>query len=65
VTLLQETTELLQSDQRTLRLIAEETGLGFEWLSKLKQEKIGDPGVVKIQTLNAYLKRGRKRRSAA
>ena len=65
MTLYQETIELLKSDQRTLRSISDESGLGFEWLSKLKQEKIGDPGVVKIQKLNAFLKRGRKRRNAA
>lgn len=65
MTLLQETISLLKTDQRTLNTIADESGLGREWLSKLKQEKIDDPGVVKIQRLNSYLKKGRKRSRAA
>lgn len=56
MTLLQETIGLLKNDGRSLDTIARESQLGREWLSKLKQQKIPDPGVVKIEKLNSYLK---------
>ena len=65
MTLLQETIELLRADQRDLGTIADGADVGREWLSKLKRDLIADPGVVKIQRLNKYLKKGRKRVVAA
>ena len=56
MTLLQETRKLLKRDKRTLGEIAQGTGLGREWLSKLSQGRIPDPGVNKIEKLNAFLK---------
>jgi hypothetical protein len=56
MTLLQETISLLKADTRTRDVIARETDLGRDWLSKLAQGLIDDPGVNKIEKLNAYLK---------
>jgi len=56
MTLLQETIKLLNDDSRDLNTIARESVLGREWLSKLKRGLIPDPGVVKIERLNSYLK---------
>ena len=56
MTLLQETRELLKADKRTLGEIAKGAGLGREWLSKLSRGLIPDPGVNKIERLNAFLK---------
>ena len=56
MTLLEETLFLLRLDKGDRQKTAEETGLGREWLSKLAQNAIGDPGVNKIEKLNAYLK---------
>jgi hypothetical protein len=55
MTLLQETIELLRKDRGNWPTTAADTGLGREWLSKLAQGAIDDPGVVKIEKLNAYL----------
>jgi hypothetical protein len=56
MTLLQETLLLLERDKGDRQTTAKETGLNKEWLSKLAQGAITDPGVNKIETLNAYLK---------
>lgn len=53
--LLTETIRLLKIDRGNWRKTAEETGLGREWIAKLAHGAIGDPGVVKIQKLHAYL----------
>ena len=37
------------------RKIAADTGLGYEWINKLAQGLIEDPGVQKIQMLHNYL----------
>lgn len=49
------THELLLNDERTLFVIASESGVGFHWLGKFKQNKYEDPGVSKVQKLYRYL----------
>ncbi|MCB1902335.1 MAG: hypothetical protein KDH16_23810 [Rhodocyclaceae bacterium] len=56
MTLLEETLQLLKLDKGDRTTTAAETGLHKEWLSKLAQNAIADPGVNKIEQLNAYLK---------
>ena len=51
--LLQKTIELMQ-DQKTME-VRDATGLNYHWLVALKQGKIPDPGVQKIQLLYEYL----------
>ena len=58
--LLDETLHLLQVQRPAwlkLSLIANETGLPFAWLSVLYRGKAPDPGIRRIEILNAYLKR--------
>jgi adenylosuccinate lyase len=45
----------LESQKGRLPTIAEETGLGLEWLRKLVGGHIQDPGISKIETLRAYI----------
>jgi hypothetical protein len=54
MTLLDSTLDMLREHKR-YRQIAEDTGLGYEWLTKLAQGRIPDPGVKRIETLHAYL----------
>jgi hypothetical protein len=66
----QETKDLLKAAQGVVsrRVIAAEAGVGYEWLQKFSQNKIGDPGVILIERLHRYLKyrlRGSKKRSKA
>jgi len=56
MTLLEETLNLLKSDSRTFGEIAEGAGCGREWLAKLAQGRIAEPGVNRIERLNAFLK---------
>lgn len=56
MTLLEETIELLNKASESRPIIATNTGLGFEWISKLANGKIPDPGVCRIERLNEYLK---------
>jgi len=57
-----ETQSLLEStigrlrDRGRYREVAEATGLGYEWLAKLAQGVIHDPGVNKIELLNRFLR---------
>lgn len=53
-TLLDSTLDMLREHKR-YRQIAEDTGLGYEWLTKLAQGRIPDPGVKRIEALHAYL----------
>lgn len=53
--MLTETIEMLRRAKSRPR-IAEETGLGLQWMHKLAQGHIKDPGVTKIQRLYEYLK---------
>jgi len=53
----------LNSHKGNWRLICDETGLGYEWISKLARNKISGPGICKIQRLYTYLnklEKGRK-----
>lgn len=54
-TLLDKTLALLNQDKGNWPTTARETGLNREWLAKLAQGHINDPGVVKIQKLHSYL----------
>lgn len=54
-TLLDETVELLRADRGDWKTTADKTGLGYDWLSKLSQGCIEDPGVKKIEKLHSYL----------
>lgn len=53
--LLKETLCLLDKDIRSLLNIANDTKLGYHWLSSLKQRKIREPSVNKIEILYKYL----------
>jgi hypothetical protein len=53
--LLDDTKRLLEAREDTFKVLAAETGLGFEWLSKLSQGRIPNPGVRKVQCLYDYL----------
>jgi hypothetical protein len=55
MTLLEQTIHLVKRDRGNWPITAKETGLGREWLSKLAQGKIPDPGVQKIERLHTYL----------
>lgn len=50
-----ETLELLKSDRRPLREIADGAEVNYHWLGKFKQEKFSNPGVRTIQKLHAFL----------
>jgi hypothetical protein len=50
-----ETTVLLLRERGRYREVADATGLGYEWLAKLVQGRIHDPGVNKIELLNRFL----------
>ena len=56
MTLLEDTIELLNRASESRPVIAKNTDLGFEWISKLANDKIPDPGVRRVEKLNAYLK---------
>lgn len=53
--LFERTIELLENCELSLAEIANMSGLGFEWLRKLKADKIKDPSVNKIQELHDFL----------
>ncbi|WP_435310662.1 hypothetical protein [Primorskyibacter sedentarius] len=38
--------QLLESDPRTLPVIAREAGVNYHWLAKLKQRKLPNPGFI-------------------
>jgi len=53
--LFERTVELLKSCDLPLAEIATMSGLGYEWLKKLKAEQIPDPSVNRIQALHDFL----------
>jgi hypothetical protein len=55
--LLDETLELLNRATENRPTIEKNTGLKADWLKSLQRGDYKDPGVVKIQTLNKYLKK--------
>lgn len=56
MTLFEETLKMLRADKRSAEALSRETGLGREWLTKLRSGHIKEPGVIKIQKLNDFLK---------
>jgi hypothetical protein len=44
-----------RSIQQTYKKIAQTTGLNERWIEKFAQQKCGDAGVKKVQTLHDYL----------
>jgi hypothetical protein len=50
--------DLLERRPRTMstRKIAEEAGLGKDWIDKLSQGVIENPGALRLRTLYEYLK---------
>lgn len=53
--ILADTVKLLQRTKLTRREIAEQTGLGKDWLDALALGSIHDPGVRKIEKLHRFL----------
>lgn len=54
------TIDRLRSDPGPMREIAEQSGLGRDWLNALKGGRIRDPGVLKIERLNDTLRKREK-----
>lgn len=46
----------LQMSKGSWRKISRETGLGYEWLSKVAQGAIKNPGVKQIEMLDHYFR---------
>jgi len=46
---------LLSKDKGSWRSTSDETGLSYDWMAKLSQGKINDPGASKLEVLIAYL----------
>lgn len=55
--LLQATLVLLAHDKGVWRTTSVDTDVGYEWMCKLSQGRIADPGVRKIERLHDYLAR--------
>jgi hypothetical protein len=53
--LLDRTLDLLRNCDVSLPELANMSGLGYEWLKKLKAGEIPDPGVNRIQKLHDFL----------
>lgn len=55
--MLNDTIQLLETTKGEIsrRRMAADTGLGFEWINKLAQGRINDPGYKRIVTLHNYL----------
>lgn len=50
-----DTTVHLLRERGRYREVADATGLGYDWINKLVQGQIKDPGVNKIERLHRYL----------
>lgn len=55
MTLFEKTVQLLKETNKTQKQIAEETGLGYWWITTLSQGKVRDASVNKIQKLYEHL----------
>lgn len=55
-TIHQQTLELLEMDRGQWPETCRQVGIDYNWLQKLAQKKIADPGVNKMEKLHAYLK---------
>jgi len=53
--LLERTTTLLRSSDKTVTVICRDTGISRRWINYLKAGEYKDPGVNKIETLYNYL----------
>jgi len=54
---------LLRARKLSTRIIALEAGVGHEWLNKLVQGRIADPGVSRLRKVYEYMRQpGRTRR---
>lgn len=53
--LVENTLKLLRNCDVPLPQLANMSGLGYEWLKKLKAGKIPDPGARRIQALHDFL----------
>lgn len=56
--LLQQTLDELARRRGQWPAICRATGLDYDWLTKLAQGRIADPGVRKIQRLNDFFRQG-------
>lgn len=54
-TMLDRTLCLLAQTSIPPRTISRETGLGYDWLIRLRRGEIRDPGIRKIESLHDYL----------
>lgn len=51
----------LKESKGNWRVVCENTGLDYSWLTKLAQGRIPNPSVHKIQTLHDYFKKPRRK----
>lgn len=57
------TYELLDASDLTYREIASGAGVDINWVAKLKQRAIGEPGVTKVQAVYNFLRSVKARRT--
>lgn len=55
-TLLNETKRLLEERKGEWPDIGRDTGLGYQWISKVMQGRIKDPGVNKVEKIYRHLR---------
>ncbi len=53
--LMTETIRLIRADKRTLRMIAQFTGVPFYWLKKFSANEIPNPAVNRVQYLYEFI----------
>ena len=53
--LFEKTLDLLRKCDMPLPELAQKSNLGYEWLKKLRNDEIPDPGVNRIQRLHDFL----------
>lgn len=58
-TLHKATIAAVKADPRTLRVIAQATGIPFYWLKKLSADEIASPGVNRVQYLFEFLSKSK------
>lgn len=52
----QETVEMLREQGLNLAQVSRDTGLGYEWLKKMKYGEIDNPTYKRLDRLRTYLK---------
>jgi hypothetical protein len=55
MTLLEKTLQLLADSPESLNAIAAGSNVGYEWLKKLAEGSIPNPGVIRVQSVHDYL----------